>query len=220
MIKRIVTLLLFSWGCHMLNAQQHSLKTYANTLFLYSIPASKPFDYEERIVNFNGITGAYRIVNERSFFHQLEARLGIKKVNQLNGSFERLSTHLRYEFGKYLPRKLFNTIEVFFSASIRFSYLNEKIEVPSYDTFPIELNTSGIHLSIAAGFEYDITDRLYLEMGISVNDVIIGVESRYKDNPAFTERQKQFGGYFLDALNERSLRLGIGYNIWPKKEKG
>jgi len=216
---KILTLLLISISCLTnLHSQSKELILYKDFYYFNSRPFLRFTDFEPKAINNYGWSIAYKKMKSDRKYNQFEAKVIFESSDEADNSFKRKEFLLNYRKGKYLKKKLFNVLKMRYGPSLNLRLLTEDLEPGLTREFPRENILGGLGLSVLAGLEYPLSDKLNIHLDTNLFGLSFSLNYSYFDNPALTERQKQQGGFDFDLFGERTLKIGIGYILNNKEE--
>ncbi len=215
-----IMLLLNLWLFGNVNAQEIEIenprkeiyiKAYINFLYFNSSYNPRSYDFQKEFFRFWGVTPAISFRNNESRkIHEFEPKFWYSTRD--NNNIKEYEIGLRYELCWYLKKEIFPGMRFRWGPSARIYYYNADI-TSGYNGFPVMAKNGGLEVSLAAHLEYQISEKIKIEITTSNFSFSFAVDDQYIDNPALTERQKKQGGFDFDAFSQRILRLGIGYEL-------
>jgi len=219
--KQFVMLLLLNlWLSVSLVAQQIEiekakkeiiLKAYASFLYLNSDYNPRPYDFSEEPFRFWGITPAISFRDKESLIiHEFEPKFWYSTRD--NDNIKEYEIGFRYEMCWYLKNEIFPGMRFRWGPSARIYYYDADVKANPMG-FMVHQQTGGLEFSLAAHLEYQLSEKLKIELTTSNFNLNFSVDYQYLNNPALTERQKQQGGFDFDLFGQRILRLGLGYEL-------
>jgi hypothetical protein len=194
-------------------SQESSFLMHANLPALNSTPHASVYDFNPQLVYFDGLSFAYRVITKRQFMHQFDAKLQIQKSDKDNRIYDRLSMHYRYDFGKFLKHPENSRGKFLYGCSLKYYFMKEDIKDEAYSFFPAERVQSGYGIYATGQYEYSISRRGFISVGLSFLLLDMHVESQYLDNPILSEAQKKSTTFNIERFNEIILRVGAGYKF-------
>lgn len=207
-IYQVVILILISFSGY---SQETSVKVYSNFLILNSQLNPYEIDYEAAPIAYNGLTFAYRKVNPSSVIHQFEGSLSFGKRDDSSYKYNRKAFHIRYEYGKYFKKLADGKFRISLTGAVKIYGQNEDIEMSPNHQFPQNNIRAGINLTTIGGIEYDLTERIYLELGLSL--VGIGFNVYYYETSDPSRIQPTVVLQSITGFSERFIRFGMGYKF-------
>ena len=221
-IKQFVILMALSfWLSVGLNAQEVEIeqekkeiiiKAYANFLYFSSSYNPRPYDFSEEPFRFWGITPAISFRDKKSLIiHEIETKFWYSTRD--NENIKEYEIGLRYELCWYLKNEILPGLKFRWGPSALIYYYNADVRVSLYNGFPLKVDEGGLEFSLSAHLEYQLSEKLKIELTTSNFNINFQADYQYTNNPGLTERQKQQGGFDFDFFNQRILRLGLGYEL-------
>ena len=189
------------------SAQETSVKLYSNFYLFNSrpLPVTLSNPYDE--FSFNNLSIAFREITKREWVHEIEGSYASTDV----GYAESKAYNIRYALGKYLWRSKNQKARFLLSGASRLFYQRSQI-VSTGDNLNNIINDVGLNLSLFTHLEFDLSKKFYLDINASILGMTLSRQS-WKQGPLQGELQSFGGEYNFNALNERLLRIGVGFRF-------
>lgn len=200
-------------------SQQNGLKLYSNFFYLKPQPSTTFKNNDPNLIHFTYPSIALRLVTKREWIHEIETHFYVNNPEVDGETYTDLETHIRHEIGKYIRAGFSEKVNIQLAGSYQFYYAKENI--PGTDTYPFRQRNQLFGISVAFGihFEYQLSKRFYLDANMSIIDYSLGMDFSYTDHPRLTENQRKQGGFDIDLLSDRMLRIGVGYHFNVKDKE-
>jgi len=196
------------------NAQKpdRAIRVYGNFKYLYSGTVADYIEFDRYPFIFWDFTPSISFQNpDRRRVFEFEPRVRISKRDE--GYISDKEFAIRMEWSYYLRKKLFKTIKVRWGISPR-PYFYYGVKSPRNNVgYIVRKTTGGLAFSWVLHLEYDLSDRVFVDLSTSNLFLDFGLDYQFNDNPVLAERQKRQGGFDFDMGGERLLRVGMGYRL-------
>lgn len=197
-----------------LQAQDKSLKLYSNFHWSPQAIFSNNVSVSE---DFAGLSAAYQWQRAGGWVHEVEAAFDPQKTDHRFARTSGFTTHLRYETGRYLPGKLFNTLRVRWGVSALTGYTRMQGDVFPDQATPATISSDELSFQLDGilHLEWNITDRWHLDLNSSLISLGVSRSSREATTTAGVLESRDNWNTYLPCANNAALRLrlGVGYRF-------
>ncbi len=200
----LMTFIFFFTCCQQIEAQERSVKLFANLFRSTHTPQL----FENKNPEFRGLSLAYKVL-KNGITQEVEARFNAKSRSLPDDTFKSWEAQIRYEIGKYWT--LSDRIFIQRGLATSLYYLGEEINVATFNTFPQKNTKSGVELALLFHFEFHLTNKIYLDLNTNLLAANVGVNFAEIENPNLTENQQRQGGFDFDLTAVSMFRIGVGY---------
>jgi len=201
--------LLFSTNIY---CQQSSLNLYSNWSYFPNQPMSH-IDNDDSKFGYNGLSFSYRNINQNLTFYEFELKSGARFKKETESNSKRIYNHVRYEIGKQKKEKLFNKLNFQYGLAFRLFHLYTQTDPQVADAFKSEEHKIGVSAALTTNLIYDINNKFYAQLKISLIDITIAGGVSKTHRPNLPESSRRNGNLDIDYLGAQTLRFGIGYKF-------
>ncbi len=217
-MNKLITVSVFLLGFAFHSTAQSSIKVYANFYYLNTriTPHIPPTGLQS--FNFHRPSIALSRTNKKGWIIDWEISALVKNTENVDFKIKSAQAFLRFEIGKNSWVSANKKFRFQNSVSIKTTGLKSDSSPLTMTRFPRTSRNISLNFQFFTGIEYDLTERIFLDLNTSLIGWSIGADWSRSLNPNLTLSQQKQGGFDLDALHNRLLRVGVGWKFGRKED--